>query len=52
MFSALPSKTTIGMTSLLPNQNIALDDSLDIHVDAYDSMFKEIAKFYDCIKKA
>lgn len=33
MLSVLPSETTLGMASLLPNQNIVVDDALDIHVD-------------------
>lgn len=33
MLSAFPSKASIEMTSILPNQNISVDDSLDIHVD-------------------
>jgi uncharacterized protein (TIGR02687 family) len=33
MLSVLPSETTLGMASLLPNQNIIVDDALDIHVD-------------------
>ncbi len=33
MLSVLPSETTLGMASLLPNVDIVVDDSLDIHVD-------------------
>jgi uncharacterized protein (TIGR02687 family) len=33
MLSVLPSETTLGMASLLPNQNVVVDDTLDIHVD-------------------
>ncbi len=33
MLSVLPSETTLGMASLLPNNNIVVDDSLDINVD-------------------
>ena len=33
MLSVLPSETTLGMASLLPNKNISVDDTLDIFVD-------------------
>lgn len=33
MLSVLPSETTLGMASLLPNKEIKVDDSLDITVD-------------------
>jgi uncharacterized protein (TIGR02687 family) len=33
MLSVLPSETTLGMASLLPNMNIVVDDGLDIFVD-------------------
>ena len=33
MLSIFPSKASIEITSILPNQNIAVDDSMDIHVD-------------------
>ena len=33
MLSVLPSETTLGMASLLPNKNIRVDDTLDIQVD-------------------
>ena len=33
MLSVLPSETTLGMASLLPNKNIFVDDTLDIFVD-------------------
>lgn len=33
MLSVLPSETTLGMASLLPNKDIKVDDSLDIFVD-------------------
>lgn len=33
MLSVLPSETTLGMASLLPNHDIKVDDSLDIFVD-------------------
>ncbi len=33
MLSVLPSETTLGMASLLPNKNITVDDTLDIFVD-------------------
>lgn len=33
MLSVLPSETTLGMASLLPNKNIKVDESFDIFVD-------------------
>lgn len=33
MLSVLPSETTLGMASLLPNKKITVDDTLDIFVD-------------------
>lgn len=33
MLSVLPSETTLGMASLLPNKNIRVDDAFDIFVD-------------------
>lgn len=33
MLSVLPSETTLGMASLLPNKDIRVDDTLDIFVD-------------------
>ena len=33
MLSVLPSETTLGMASLLPNKNIEVSEELDIHVD-------------------
>ena len=33
MLSVLPSETTLGMASLLPNKDITVNDSLDIFVD-------------------
>lgn len=33
MLSVLPSETTLGMASLLPNKNIEVNDGFDIHVD-------------------
>lgn len=33
MLGVLPSETTLGMASLLPNKNIKVDDSFDIYVD-------------------